>query len=171
VGAEPKVFNERAFGIDTGACHGQSLTALVLPTFSLVSVPARDNHWKITQKRWQLPVLASRPWSTMSFEQIQKKAGELGGRHPDAVAWLQGVQAWAEALQKQLPVLAEAVEAEAQALKEKAGERFHQEASQHPAGTILIRWAAGRLSRDHLGCASPADVFALADSLGIALSL
>lgn len=35
----------RTFGIDTGACHGQHLTAFVLPEGRLVSVAARENYW------------------------------------------------------------------------------------------------------------------------------
>jgi hypothetical protein len=34
-----------AVGIDTGAVHGRTLTALALPEWRLVSVPARRSYW------------------------------------------------------------------------------------------------------------------------------
>lgn len=44
----------RTFGIDTGACHGQHLTALVLPQERLVSVRARENYWSQARKGGQV---------------------------------------------------------------------------------------------------------------------
>jgi hypothetical protein len=36
---------EWAVGIDTGAVHGRTLTAVILPEWKLVSVPARKDYW------------------------------------------------------------------------------------------------------------------------------
>jgi len=44
-GPRPLVYEDRVFGIDTGCVHGQRLTGLVVPSFELVSVPARTDHW------------------------------------------------------------------------------------------------------------------------------
>lgn len=41
----PLVTNN-TYGIDTGACHGHSLTALILPDVELVSVPAGADHYR-----------------------------------------------------------------------------------------------------------------------------
>jgi len=37
--------SEWAVGIDTGCVHGNALTAVVLPEWRIVSVPARKNYW------------------------------------------------------------------------------------------------------------------------------
>lgn len=37
--------SEWAVGVDTGCVHGAALTAMVLPEWRLVSVPARRNYW------------------------------------------------------------------------------------------------------------------------------
>lgn len=47
--ATPRVVG-RTFGIDTGACHGDTLTALVLPEERLVSVRARENYWSLARQ-------------------------------------------------------------------------------------------------------------------------
>lgn len=173
VGPQPLVVKDRVFGLDTGACFGMALSALVLPEGRLVSVPARANHWKTEQKRWQVPVLASRPWATMSFEQLVKKTDELAARHPDAdtIAWLDGTRAWAAAVLASVPVIRDKVESEIARIRAESGDHFTKAAATHPVGTVLIRYALGRLSSDHLGCATPEAVFALADKLGITLTL
>ncbi len=45
VGKSAFVFQDKIFGIDTGACHGGWLTALLIPEFRLYSIKARCNYW------------------------------------------------------------------------------------------------------------------------------
>jgi serine/threonine protein phosphatase 1 len=166
VGPEALVVRDRVYGLDTGCCHGQFLTALILPERRLVSVRAHANHWKQTQQRWQLPVLASRPWAAWTFDQVAKKAAELTDRHPAAADWLASVVAWSEAVLGWVPALADAMDTRlagvADAPRDLVG---------HPAHPTLVRYAQGKLSRTHLGCTSPAAVFALADALGVPVAL
>jgi len=42
---QPLLHEGRVYGLDTGCCHGLRLTALLLPDFEIVSVPARADHW------------------------------------------------------------------------------------------------------------------------------
>ncbi len=45
MGKNPFVYQDTIFGIDTGACHGGWLTAIVVPGFKIYSVKARENYW------------------------------------------------------------------------------------------------------------------------------
>ena len=42
---EPLIHKDRVYCLDTGACRGGRLTALVLPEFRIVQVNARCDHW------------------------------------------------------------------------------------------------------------------------------
>ncbi len=42
---EPLIVNNKVWAIDTGCVRGGRLTGLLLPSFKLVSVPARENYW------------------------------------------------------------------------------------------------------------------------------
>lgn len=55
---QPFVYQERVFGLDTSCVHGKTLTGLILPDFTIVSVPSRGNHWSaiLLQYRQQHPV-------------------------------------------------------------------------------------------------------------------
>ena len=55
------VWRDRVFGLDTGACHGHTLTGLLLPERRLISVPARADHWAYVRDAWQVPVQQSLP--------------------------------------------------------------------------------------------------------------
>ncbi|MEQ1505856.1 MAG: metallophosphoesterase family protein [Myxococcota bacterium] len=173
VGAEPLVRDGRVFGIDTGACHGMALTALILPSFELVSVPARADHWRATKRIWQVPVLRERPWASMSFDQLDRKAAELArGAGADAVAFLDRVRAWSAEVRAAIPTVAAAVDEVAATLVADHGpDGFARAAAAHPAGSTVIRRHAGKLSTDHLGCSGPGDVLRLAARLGLGLGV
>jgi serine/threonine protein phosphatase 1 len=173
VGPEPLVREGLVYGIDTGACHGMRLTALVLPSFELVSVAARANHWRATKHRWQVPVLQQRPWHTMDFEQLDRKATDLSREaEAGAVAYLAGVRAWSERVRAAIPALATAADAAIARLAEAHGEAgFSRAAAAHPAGSTLIRRRMGRLSTERLGCSNADAVFSLASRLGVTLDV
>jgi serine/threonine protein phosphatase 1 len=165
---EPLVREGRFYGIDTGACHGMALTALILPSFELVSVKARADHWRAVSRAHEVPVLAGRGWAGMTFEQLERRAGELaGGASPEGRAFLDRVRAWSDALRAEIPALAAAIDEQVAALVDAHGEdRFADAAAAHPASDLLFRRRAGRLSDGHLGCSGPGDVLRLAARLG-----
>jgi serine/threonine protein phosphatase 1 len=107
VGPEPLILRDRIYGLDTGACHGMRLTGLLLPSFKIVSVPARADHWAHVRVAWQAPVLRTLPWSTMTFEQIDKKLRSL--RDPElGDAVLDQIGAWSRSLRDAIPACASA---------------------------------------------------------------
>ncbi len=57
---QPVIREGRAYGIDTGAAHGGRLTALVLPDFRIVSVPAAEDYWRIARRAFAGPADRSR---------------------------------------------------------------------------------------------------------------
>ena len=75
-------------------------------------------------------------------------------------------------VRRALPALSAALDAEtARLLAEQGDADFGRIAAAHPAGSWLLRLRAGKLSREHLGCTTPAQVFALAGALGSALAV
>ena len=169
IGPEPLVLRDRVYGLDTGCCHGLRLTALILPERRIVQVPAREDHWASVRAHWQEPVLRTHAWSTMTFDQITKKLRTL--RSPElSGGFLDRVEAWALAVRGELPGLAERLDQEVARIG-GAPDEFGRAAAAHPAASWLLRHRAGRLSREHLGCASPGQVFDLARALGMELGV
>jgi serine/threonine protein phosphatase 1 len=165
VGEKPLVIRDRIFGIDTGACHGQCLTGLLLPELRLISVPAREDHWARVRKAWQAPVLRALDWRQMTFEQIQKKVRSL--RDPElGDEVLDRIAAWSNNLLANIPMLREKLDAEMERI---AGDDFGRLAAAHSAGSWMLRRHAGRLSPERLGCSTPDQLIALARALGVSL--
>jgi len=47
VGEQAVRFGSRVWGLDTGACHGGYLTAMVVPGFTVHRVPVKVDHWRL----------------------------------------------------------------------------------------------------------------------------
>jgi serine/threonine protein phosphatase 1 len=170
VGPQPLVVRDRIFGLDTGACHGMALSGLLLPARRVISVPARADHWRGVRRQWQVPVLQTLPWATMTFEKIAGRLRSLRGPELDEEA-LARIDAWSARLRDAIPELRVRLDAELERLvtEHASDDAIGRAAAAHPAGSWLLRRRAGRLSPQHLGCATPAQVLALADALGVAL--
>ncbi|MBX7116071.1 MAG: serine/threonine protein phosphatase [Myxococcaceae bacterium] len=156
----PQVHRDLVYCIDTGACHGGSLTALIVPTFELVSVKARDDHWKRTKQTWQRPVLLAKAWPEMSFSKARRELERLGEERSAAVeaieAWLVQVEALRPACLERLIALAGDASTEVEA---------------HPLRTLLHMARSGRLDLDGVKerCPTPKRTLEIAAAVGLPL--
>ena len=150
VGPEAMVRDGRIFGLDTGACHGGRLTALCVPGFSVHSVAARADHWAVTKRRWQVPVLKTRPWLDYTWAELTRTAEKYPGD------WVTKVREWAAELQALIPVLAAA-----------AGEMDPERVRGHPAARFVFSARAGRPTVARY-CTTPRRTIEAANTLGVA---
>jgi hypothetical protein len=170
-GAEPLVRDGKVYGIDTGACHGLRLTALTVPDLRLYSVPARADHWRATRDTYQVPVLRTRAWATMSWGKIDETvADHAADAAGDARAYLAAIAAWASAIRALVPTFAAQVAAIAARLGAAhggPGEALTAAMEQHPAKRLLFIHARGRLDDAAITsrCGTPALTLALATAL------
>lgn len=145
--------------IDTGACHGGSLTALIVPGFELVSVKARRDHWAEVRRQWQEPVLLARAWPEMSFARARRELERLG-EGPSAAST--AIEAWLAEVEALVPsCLARLVELSSDAAQLEA----------HPLRGMLHMARRGRLDLAAVRerCHGPRRTLEIAASLGLPL--
>jgi serine/threonine protein phosphatase 1 len=174
VGRDPLVTPNRVYGIDTGACHGDRLTALSVPDFTLYAVDARADYWALAKRQWQLPVLQARPWLAMSWPdfdaEIARFKGSTQGASHDYVvaldAWARELRAGAAALVAAARTIAE------QVLADAGTDGFTAAARAHPVGPLLFQARSGRLDPAAVtrACSSPNRTLEIARHLGVALA-
>lgn len=166
VGPEPLV-KERVFGLDTGACHGGRLTALVTPGFTLASVPARADHWTREKQKWQEPVLLARPWLDMSFgkaaRELERWKGESGPLLDALARWLDQQASLVPALHARLLEEARRIDGE------HPGDDFSRVVDPLPHKGLLHLARRGRLDLDAVRqrCVSPRRTIELAHALAV----
>ncbi|MFN0253163.1 MAG: metallophosphoesterase [Kofleriaceae bacterium] len=171
VGPEPLVREGKVYGLDTGACHGQRLTALSLPDGKIYSVPARTNYWHEVGRTYQVPVLRNKPWATMAWRKLDETVADLEHRPaPDTAAFLASITRWADALRalaKSFPGRVEAIAAELRATYGADG--YDAAIREHPAKPLLYKIGRGRLTEKDIWerCTSAQATLALAHKLGV----
>ncbi|MFD0662434.1 serine/threonine protein phosphatase [Thermocatellispora tengchongensis] len=164
-GRQPMIRDQRIFGLDTGACHGWNLTALCVPGFTIHSVKAHADHWTITKRRWQLPVLKTRPWRDHTWPELAEAVARFStSPDPATREWLETVANWAAELRASLPALAAAAH-------RLAGDLTADELRHHPAARYLFQARNGRLDQASLArrCTTPARTLDLSAALGLTL--
>lgn len=181
VGPEPLCARGLIYGLDTGACHGGRLTALCLPEFKLVSVPARADYWELEKRKWQEAVLLGKPWLDMGYA---KAARELERYADEGGATLAALQAWLEALggtdggagvSVSVSVVQachkELLAAAARLVAESGPGGFAAAVEPLPHKALLHLAQRGRLDLDAVRkrCATPARTLELAAMLGVAV--
>ncbi|HLL24747.1 MAG TPA: metallophosphoesterase family protein, partial [Kofleriaceae bacterium] len=163
---EPLVRGGRVFGIDTGACHGGKLTALVAPGLVLHAVPARADYWAEAKQRWQLPVLRAKPWRELGWETIDEQLARFrGAKSDEARAWIAALERWFADVRAVQPAILDAAYRDAEAVIGRGA------AQGHPAQALLFQAKSKRLDAASVAkvCTTPAKVVAIAASLGVAV--
>ncbi len=147
VGDEAVSWNDRAWAIDTGACHGGYLTALITPGFELVRVKARANHWAQQRRTWERPVLESRPWDTYRHKKLERELGALeAGRSKTGQAFARELRAWLAALDAELPALIGRATARCRDLEARFEDKALKQAiAKEPFPGLLFSALAGSL--------------------------
>ncbi len=76
-GGEPLIIDDLVYGIDTGCCRGGRLTAIILPEFRIVSVPARADHWSAQRQQYAVLAGSGRSNLDLDWEKLTAFAGSL----------------------------------------------------------------------------------------------
>jgi serine/threonine protein phosphatase 1 len=145
VGNSPEIKNN-TYGIDTGCCHEGFLTIIELPDFKIHQIKAKKDYWKEEQTKWQIPVLKSKDWSNMSFENIQKQFEKLHYIQESEIReYLDSLEQWANDLKNSLPNILQKINTLSQDLLKQFPEEFNQKAIQYPFSTYLFKAKAKNL--------------------------
>lgn len=167
VGSQPLVARGLVYGLDTGACHGGRLTALVVPGFQLYSVAARADYWEQEKRKWQEPVLLAKPWLDLGFA---KAARELDRYGDEGGATIARIKAWLDSLEPLIATCFERLRADAARLLAESGEDgFTARVESYPHKALLHLARGGRLDLEAVRqrCATPRKALELAGQLGI----
>lgn len=150
VGDIPKILNN-TFGIDTGACHGNYLTAIELPGFIIHQVKAKKDYWKEEQKKWQIPVLKAKNWNDMQFTEIEKQLEKLSYiEDEEIVKYLEEIQTWKENLQKEYNSIKKSIDNITIKLLENLKENFSQGANKKSFKKFIFKSKSNNLTIEDL---------------------
>ncbi|WP_128330164.1 metallophosphoesterase [Apibacter sp. HY039] len=104
VGTSPKIKNN-TYGIDTGASHGGYLTALELGSYYFFQVKSGISR-TIKQDHYQVSVLKTKNWKTMTFASIKKQLKKYEQIENEEVKeYLNEIKHWSEKLKQLYPEL------------------------------------------------------------------
>jgi len=169
---QPLVRPGLVYGLDTGACHGGHLTALVLPGFELHSVPAHEDYWKRIKREWQAPVLAGKPWTELNWEELDEQLARFTrASEPAAIAYVESLHRWREALEQRMPETHAAIVREAERLQRETPEaELRAVLASHALSGFLFQVLRGKfdLAAFCKQCRTPRKLQLLDEGIGLA---
>lgn len=146
VGIKPLIFNN-TYGIDTGACHGDFLTAIELPGFVIHQIKAKKDYWKEEQRIWQLPVLKAKNWGEMTFAEIDKLLEKFSYlQEPEVVKYLSEMKQWSEELQNSYQGIKTKIDNITLGMLEKYEDNFSTEANKSILKTYFFKSKSNNLT-------------------------
>lgn len=150
VGESPRIENN-TYGIDTGACHGDYLTAIELPSFIIHQVKSKKDYWKEEQKKWQIPVLKAKNWNDMEFQDIDKQLSKLAFIEDIEIrSYLKEVRDWKEDLESLYPKIKENIDKFTLELLKQAKDNFSEEANKFDFKVYIFKSKSNRLTIEDL---------------------
>jgi serine/threonine protein phosphatase 1 len=148
VGDEPLIRDRQIYGIDTGACHGGYLTALILPEFTVVRVPAAKDYWKEEIVKWQVPVMAAKLWETFKWEKIRALCDEFrDSPNPELRALIAQKERWVAELFALIPIAIDRINANlAELIATHGADNFKKQATKYSYAPLLFNANTGNLT-------------------------
>ena len=151
VAGDQPLIAHNTYGIDTGACHGNYLTAIELPGFKIHQVKAKKDYWREEQKKWQIPVLKAKNWEQMSFGDIDKQLQKLAYiEEPEIVAYLAELKAWKTELENTYPAIKNAIDQFTENLIQEHPDDFGMEANKASFRTFIYKSRSQKLTLEDL---------------------
>lgn len=149
VGEAPQRLGRNAFALDTGACHGGWLSALILPGFTTHRVKAARDYWRAAKRRWEVPVLEARPWASFRFKKIHRELATLRGRS-NAKPFTEALERWLAHVDALIdPLIERVLERHAALLAAHPEDKaFRKAAGAEPNAPLLFSAHAGTLDRE-----------------------
>lgn len=169
VGDNPKIFNN-TYGIDTGACHGNYLTAIELPGFIIHQVKAKRDYWNEEQKIWQIPVLKTKNWNDMTFIEIDRQLEKLSYiKDPEVLSYLVEIKKWKEELENSTEKIKLLIDSLTKELINKHKEQFNIKVNKHILKTYIFKSKSNSLKMEDLqkGLNTPNKILKAQQELGI----
>jgi serine/threonine protein phosphatase 1 len=152
VGDMPEIRDQKTYGIDTGACHGGRLTALILPDFAIAQIQAPKDYWREEMYKWQVPVMRAKPWSSYKWERIRALLEEFrGGDNPELTAFMVQQEAWMQGLLAMAPGAIERMETIlSEAIAQYGADDFKKQVRHLSYATLLYQANARPLTIEFL---------------------
>ena len=169
VGDNPKIFNN-TYGIDTGACHGNYLTAIELPGFIIHQVKAKKDYWNEEQKTWQIPVLKTKNWNEMTFVEIDRQIEKLSYiKDPEVTSYLLEIKIWKEEIENSIEKIKLSIDSLTKELINQYKEEFNIKVNTHILKTYIFKSKSNKLTIEDLqkGLNTPIKILNAQQELGM----
>ncbi len=152
VGDTPLIRERQVYGIDTGACHGGRLTALILPDFEIVQVVAAKDYWQAEIVKWQVPIMQAKPWETFKWEKISAICDEFrDSPNLELRQLITQKECWVEDLFALAPIAIDRIHVKLANLIELHGaENFKKQAKSYSYAALLFNANTGNLTPEIL---------------------
>jgi serine/threonine protein phosphatase 1 len=146
------IIEEKVYGIDTGACHGGNLTAVIIPNFEIVRVRADRDYWQEELVKWQVPVMMAKPWETYQWQKIRAICDEFRDtRNPELRAFIAAKEIWMTELFSLAPIAIERISKKlANLIAIYGAENFKKQVASSSYAALLFKANSGNLTPEFL---------------------